>query len=152
MDAVCYSHLILNFCDILKIGIYFIYYDFNKLYYYQFGDFLESSNNKISFENEKEARALLEESRMRIDEIDNELCDLISERTSLASGIVFSKQYLGMPIYDENREKIVHEKIERMARENDLDVDIIDQIVNMLTILSKNKQNEILRRNDDGQY
>ena len=113
---------------------------------------MKSNNNEISFENEKEARILLEESRMRIDEIDNELCDLISERTSLAKGIVFSKQYLGMPIYDESREKVVHEKIEKLAKEKDLDVVIIDQIVNMLTILSKNEQKEILRRNADGQY
>ncbi len=113
---------------------------------------MKSNNNEISFENEKEARILLEESRMRIDEIDNELCDLISERTSLAKGIVFSKQYLGMPIYDESREKVVHEKIEKLAKENDLDVDIIDQIVDMLTILSKNEQKKILRRNVDGQY
>ena len=113
---------------------------------------MKSNNDEISFENEKEARILLEESRMRIDEIDNELCDLISERTSLAKGIVFSKQYLGMPIYDESREKAVHEKIEKLAKEKDLDVVIIDQIVNMLTILSKNEQKEILRRNDDGQY
>ena len=114
--------------------------------------FLKSNNKEMSFENEKEARILLEKSRVRIDEIDNELCDLISERTSLAKDIVFSKQYLGMPIYDENREKAVHEKIEKLAREKDLDVDIIDQIVNMLTILSKNEQKEILRRNVDGQY
>ncbi|MEE1335357.1 chorismate mutase [Methanobrevibacter sp.] len=113
---------------------------------------MKSNNNEMSFENEKEARILLEKSRVRIDEIDNELCDLISERTSLAKDIVFSKQYLGMPIYDENREKAVHEKIEKLAREKDLDVDIIDQIVNMLTILSKNEQKEILRRNVDGQY
>jgi chorismate mutase len=105
-----------------------------------------------SFNNEKEAKDLLKESRNRIDEIDNELFDLISERTALASDIVFSKQYLGMPIYDENREKIVHDKIRSWARENDLDVDIIDQIVDMLTILSKNEQKKILRRNVNGQY
>ena len=32
------------------------------------------------------------------------------------------------------------------------DQNIIDQIIDMLTILSKNKQEEILRRNVDGQY
>ena len=106
---------------------------------------MKSKNNEISFENEKEAKILLKESRKRIDEIDNELFDLISERTALASDIVFSKEYLGMPIYDENREKIVHDKIRSWARENDLDVDIIDQIVDMLTILSKNEQKKILR-------
>ncbi|MBE6501616.1 MAG: chorismate mutase [Methanobrevibacter thaueri] len=113
---------------------------------------MKSNNEILSFENEEEAEILLKESRKRIDEIDNELFDLISERTALASDIVFSKEYLGMPIYDENREKIVHDKIRSWAQENDLDVDIIDQIVDMLTILSKNEQKKILRRNVDGQY
>lgn len=134
-----------NSCIFLKVGTYFIYYDFNKLYYYQFGDFLKSNDENLSFENTEEAEILLERSRKRIDEIDNDLCDLISERTSLARDIVFSKQYLGMPIYDENREKAVHEKIERLAKEKGLDVDIIDQIVNMLTILSKNEQKKIIK-------
>ena len=113
---------------------------------------MKSKNNEISFENEKEAKILLKKSRKRIDEIDNELFDLICERTAFASYIVFSKEYLGMPIYDENREKIVHDKIRSWARENDLDVDIIDKIVDMLTILSKNEQKKILRRNVNGQY
>ena len=111
------------------------------------------SNEEIkSFKNEKEAEILLRESRKRIDEIDNELFDLISQRTSLAKDIALSKEYLGIPIYDKNREDAVYEKIERLSEEKGLDVDIIDQIVNMLTILSKNEQKEILRRNVDGQY
>ena len=111
------------------------------------------SNEEIkSFKNEKEAEILLRESRKRIDEIDNELFDLISQRTSLAKDIALSKEYLGIPIYDKNREDAVHEKIERLSAEKGLDVDIIDQIVDMLTILSKNEQEKILRRNVDGQY
>ena len=111
------------------------------------------SNSEIkSFESENEARILLEESRKRIDEIDNALFDLISQRTSLAKDIARSKEYLGKPIFDKNREDAVHEKVERIARENNLDVDIINQIVNMLTMLSKNEQKEILRRNVNGQY
>lgn len=99
------------------------------------------SNDEIkSFNNKEEAELLLEKSRKRIDEIDNALFDLISERTSLAKDISLSKQYLEMSIYDKSREDAIHEKIERMAKENNLDVDIIDQIVNMLTILSKNEQ------------
>ena len=111
------------------------------------------SNDEIkSFENKEEAEILLKESRKRIDEIDNALFDLISERTSLAKDIALSKDYLGMPIFDKNREYEIHEKIERLSLENGLDVDIINQIVNMLTTLSKNEQKEILRRNVDGQY
>jgi NitT/TauT family transport system substrate-binding protein len=37
-------------------------------------------------------------------------------------------------------------------KELGLDVDIIDQIVDMLTILNKNEQKKILRRNVNGQY
>ena len=124
----------------------------NKLYYYQFGGFLKSNDGIKSFESKKEAEILINESRKRIDEIDNALFDLISERTSLAEGIALSKNYLGMPVYDKSREEAIHNKIKRMAMENDLDEDIIDQIIDMLTILSKNKQEEILRRNVNGQY
>ena len=105
-----------------------------------------------SLENKEEAELLLKESRKRIDEIDNALFDLISERISLAKDIALSKDYLGMPIFDKSREDEIHEKVEKLSRENGLDVDIIDQIVNMLTTLSKNEQKEILRRNVDGQY
>ena len=113
---------------------------------------MKSSEGIQSFKSKEEAEILLKESRKRIDKIDNALLDLISERTSLANDIVLSKHYLGMPIYDKSREEAVHAKIKRMAEENDLDVDIIDQIVNMLTILSKNEQKKILRRNVNGQY
>ena len=105
-----------------------------------------------SFDSIEEAENFLKESRNRIDEIDNELFDLISQRTSLAKDIALCKEYIGMPIYDKSREEAIHEKIERFSEENGLDVDIIDQILDMLTILSKNKQEEILRRTVNGQY
>ncbi|MBQ6344931.1 MAG: chorismate mutase [Methanobrevibacter sp.] len=105
-----------------------------------------------SFNNKKEAEELLIKSRNRIDEIDNELFDLISQRTSLALDIALSKDYLGMPVYDKSREDEVHKKIDDFCEELGLDVDIIDQIVDMLTILNKNEQKKILRRNADGQY
>ena len=112
-----------------------------------------TSNQDIkSFENKEDAEKLLKDSRKRIDEIDKELFDLISQRTALAKDIALSKEYLGMPIYDKNREEIVHKKIKRMAEENGLDVDITDHIVDMLTTLSKNEQEKILRRNVNGQY
>ena len=103
-----------------------------------------------TFNNKQEAENLLKESRNRIDEIDNELFDLICQRTSIAKDVTLAKDYLGMPIYDKNREEAVHAKIEELSEKNGIDVEIIDQIVNMLTILSKNEQKEILRRNVDG--
>ena len=103
-----------------------------------------------SFKNKEEAENLLKESRNRIDEIDNKLFDLICQRTSIAKDVALAKDYLGMPIYDKSREDAIYAKIGKLSEENDIDVEIIDQIVNMLTILSKNEQKEILRRNVDG--
>ena len=114
--------------------------------------FLERKYEIKSFKNRKEAEELLEKSRNRIDEIDNELFDLIYQRTSLAKDIALSKEYLDMPVFDKGREEIVHKKVEELSTDLGLDTDIIDQIVNMLTILNKNEQEKILRRNADGQY
>ena len=110
-----------------------------------------SNENEIkSFNNKEEAETLLKESRNRIDEIDNDLFDLICQRTSIAKDIALAKDYLGMPIYDKSREDAIYAKVEELSEENGIDAEIIDQIVNMLTILSKNEQKELLRRNVDG--
>ena len=57
-----------------------------------------------------------------------------------------------MPIYDKSREEVIHEKVREISQQKGLDVDIIDQILDMLTILNKNEQKKILRRNVNGQY
>lgn len=112
--------------------------------------FLSEDYEIKSFNSVEEAENLLKDSRNRIDEIDNDLFDLISQRTSLAKDIVLAKDYLGMPIYDKSREDEVHEKVMKVSEEKGLDVEIIDQILDMLTILNKNEQRKILRRNVDG--
>ena len=98
-----------------------------------------------SFDSVEEAENLLKESRNRIDEIDNELFELISQRTSLAKDIVLAKEYLGMPIYDKSREDAIHEKVRGISEDKNLDVEIIDQILDMLTVLNKNEQKKILK-------
>ena len=116
------------------------------------GDFLNKDMEIYSFKNKDEAQELLNNSRIQIDEIDNELFKLICKRTSLAKDIVLAKSYLEMPIYDKAREERIFDKSHRLADEKDLDVDIVEQIMNMLTILSKNEQNKILRRIENGKY
>ena len=114
------------------------------------GDFLTKDYEIKSFNSIEEAENLLKESRNRIDEIDNELFDLISQRTSLAADIILAKEYLDMPIYDKSREDAIHEKVKKFSEEKNLDVEIIDQILDMLTILNKDEQKKIIRRNVDG--
>ena len=106
---------------------------------------MKSEKEKISFNNKQEAEDLLKKLRIRIDEIDNELFDLISQRTSLAKDIAAAKQYLDLPIFDKSREEEIHKKIESLSEQKGLDVDIINQIIDMLTILNKNEQNKILK-------
>lgn len=96
------------------------------------------------FENKDDACKTLMESRKRIDEIDNDLVDLIYERTLLARDIIYSKLFLGMEIYDKSREDTIHAQTVEMAIEKGIDPDILSEIMNMLTILNKNKQKEIL--------
>ena len=96
------------------------------------------------FENADDASKTLNESRKRIDEIDNELIDLICERTLLARNIIYSKLFLCMEIYDKSREDLIHAKTVERAIEKGIDPDILSEIMNMLTTLSKNKQKEIL--------
>ncbi|OWT33249.1 chorismate mutase [Methanobrevibacter sp. 87.7] len=96
------------------------------------------------FDSEEEAKQVLEDSRKKIDELDNDLINVIYERTSLAEDIVKAKTYLGMDIYDASREKNVHEKAQRLATEKNIDKDILDQIMTMLAILSKREQKHIL--------
>ena len=104
------------------------------------------------FNNKQEAEELLKKSRNRIDEIDNELLDLISQRTALAKDIVVAKDFLDLPIYDKSREDEIHNKIRKVSEERNLDADIINQIIDMLTMLSKTEQEKILRRNVNGKY
>ena len=130
-----YTRIIINYIIIIII---------------KFGDFLTNENEIKSFNSKEDAENLLKESRNRIDEIDNELFDLICQRTSIAKDVALAKDYLGLPVYDKNREEAIHAKIEKLSEQNNMDIDIINQIVDMLTILNKNEQNEILRRNVDG--
>ena len=96
------------------------------------------------YDNEEEAQNVLQASRKRIDEIDNDLVNLISERTSLAKDIVSAKVFLGMEIYDKSREEQVHAKVNKLAEDLNIDKSILSDIMDMLTTLSKNRQREIL--------
>ena len=94
--------------------------------------------------NKKEAEKLLSSSRNEIDQIDKDLIDLIHRRTSLAKDVINAKIALDMNIYDPDREKLIHERMQKLAKEKNIDEIIIIQLINILTDLSKSKQQEIV--------
>lgn len=93
-----------------------------------------------------EASKQLECSRKRIDELDEKIIKLIKERTSLAGDIVRAKMVLEMDIHDPEREEFIHQKIRELAREEQINKDSLTQIIKILTDLSKDEQEKILRR------
>lgn len=94
----------------------------------------------------EEALRLLQESRTKIDEVDEMLIDLIEKRTSLARDIVSAKQVLGIDIEDKKREEYIHAKIKDIAREKKIDEVSLTRIIKILTDMSKEEQKKILRR------
>ena len=93
-----------------------------------------------------EALNLLESSRERIDELDEEIIRLIKERTSLAGNIAQAKMVLGMDIHDPEREEYIHQKIREIANQQEINKDSLTQIIMILVDLSKEEQEKILRR------
>lgn len=96
--------------------------------------------------NKEEASRLLQESRTKIDEMDEMLIDLVEKRTLLARDIVNAKLILGIEIEDKKREAYIHEKIKQIAREKNIDEVSLTSIIKILTDMSKKEQKKILRR------
>ncbi|MCZ3366928.1 MULTISPECIES: chorismate mutase [Methanobacterium] len=97
-----------------------------------------------------EALKVLQESRVAIDKIDEELIYLIEKRTSLAKDIVSAKMALGMDIEDKKREDFIQDKIKKISKQKEIDGDFINKIMKILMELSKKEQEKILRRNTNG--
>lgn len=94
----------------------------------------------------EEASRLLQDSRTKIDEMDEMLIDLIEKRTSLARDIVNAKLVLGIDIEDKKREEYIQAKIKEIAREKKIDEVSLTRIIKILTDMSKEEQKKILRR------
>ena len=107
----------------------------------------KSLANKQDSIDLKEAEKVLKSSREEIDKIDNELIELIQRRTSLSKKIVLSKFALNRDIVDPKREKLIYEKIEKIAIEKNLNQNTknsLIEIMNILMNLSKKEQNDII--------
>ena len=97
-----------------------------------------------------EALKILQESREKIDLIDEEIISLIIKRTSLARDIVNAKLVLGMEIEDKKREDYIQDKTKRIAEQKQLDENCLKKIMKILTDLNKKEQEKILRRETNG--
>lgn len=59
----------------------------------------------------EEARKLLAESRIKIDDIDSQVVELLNRRTRIVEDIGRAKEVAGLPIYEPKREDDVYRNI-----------------------------------------
>ncbi len=94
--------------------------------------------------DKKEAEILLNKSRDRIDVLDKQILDLIIERTSLAYDIASSKKALNKALFDSAREEIIHERLNNLIADVEINKEIVLEIFDLLATLSKEEQNKYL--------
>jgi len=82
----------------------------------------------------------LKEFRKKIDEIDNKILELLSERIEVVKRVKKYKQKKNLPITDRNREKIIFEKLGEKAQEFDLDTNSFKEIFEAIISHSKKIQ------------
>jgi chorismate mutase len=84
----------------------------------------------------------LEELRMRIDELDLQLVELLNERARAAQMVGYLKAATSLPVYEPNREKIVYANV-RAANQGPLpDIElthIYERIIDVMRSLQKNE-------------
>ncbi len=84
----------------------------------------------------------IEELRIRIDEVDRQLVELLSERARAAQMIGYLKAATSLPVYEPNREKIIYANV-RAANKGPLpDIElthIYERIIDVMRALQRNE-------------
>jgi chorismate mutase/prephenate dehydrogenase len=87
-------------------------------------------------------RDRLEELRTRIVELDEDLVDLIGERRSLVQEIGRIKVQLGLPVLDPAREAAVVRRAAALAREKDIDEELVRDVIWRIIASAREEQEE----------
>ena len=82
----------------------------------------------------------LDEMRLKIEEIDRRIMELIAERTDIAILIAEIKEREGLPITDKDQEKKVMQRVSKNADLFGVDKEGVERIFQMLIELNKSKQ------------
>ena len=91
-----------------------------------------------------EAEKLLNDSRKKIDEFDDQIINLILERTSLAKDIIKAKKILNKDLFDSSREEVIHNKIRNAVADKEINTEKVLEIFDLLADISKEEQKKYL--------
>ncbi len=87
----------------------------------------------------------LEKLRKEIDEVDAKIINLLEKRKGIVKEIAKIKKESKKPIFDNDREQQIIEKIKLKAKEKNLDEEFIISIYNIILKNSKEEQEKIVK-------
>ena len=90
---------------------------------------------------------LLEESRIKIDQIDEQITKLFEERMHAVEGVIKYKMQNNMPIFDASRESAIIQKNVKRLNDAKLESYFVDFYQHMMDV-SKNYQKDILENKE----
>jgi chorismate mutase len=85
----------------------------------------------------------LKEVRAKIEKLDNQILNLIEQRTALARDVLDAKKAVGMPINDVEQNKIVLDRVANAATERGLDGEEVKRIFEILIKMNIERQHEL---------
>ncbi|ELZ09185.1 MULTISPECIES: chorismate mutase [Natrialba] len=101
-----------------------------------------SNGDEIASENRTPDEMDLEELREEIETIDQEIVELIAQRTYVADTIAAVKDEKDLPTTDEKQEEQVMERAGQNAEQFDVDANLVKAIFRLLIELNKVEQRE----------
>ena len=87
----------------------------------------------------------LKECRHKIDNIDKELFELLSQRFKIVKNVVDYKIENNLEIYQKNREEEVFLKVESLCKNNNLNVEFGVELITLIMDESKKLQKKMLK-------
>lgn len=87
----------------------------------------------------------LKECRNKIDIIDKELFELLSQRFEIVKDVVEYKLENNLEIYQKNREEEVISKAENLCKNNNLNIEFGVELITLIMDESKRLQKEMLK-------
>lgn len=84
----------------------------------------------------------LEDHRSRIDEIDEQILDLLSERAKVVQGVIKTKVQHQLPVFVPKREEEKSEAFKKMARDKGIDPEWAEDFLRMIMTASRASQSQ----------
>lgn len=84
----------------------------------------------------------IEDWRRKIDEIDQQIVELLSDRASAAQAIGRLKRATSLPVYEPNRERVIFEKVRAANRGPLPDIELVhiyERIIDVMRALQRNE-------------